>query len=169
MQTLYRLTYFPAAVTLFLALTCGTSLANAEDGARIANRRLSVAWDSQAGLSVMHVPTGRKFVSVGKLRAAGGEAHTAQVTDKLFGGAFGLVDAMRIGPNNGASWKDALTGPTFGTRNYFLHGRVWYNDQGRVRGRTRPARQCGHLIVNDACGSIHSDHADWTNAGFLKK
>ena len=24
-----------------------------------------------------------------------------------------------------------------------------------------------HLIVSDADGSIHSDHADWVNAGFL--
>ncbi len=51
---------------------------------------------------------------------------------RSYGGAFGLVDAMRIGPDNGANWKSLLRGPTFGTRQYFLHGRVWYNDPDPV-------------------------------------
>ncbi len=55
---------------------------------------------------------------------------------RSYGGAFGLVDAMRVGPDNGASWKGVLTGPTFGTRNYFLHGRVWYNDPDPIYVRT---------------------------------
>jgi len=44
------------------------------------------------------------------------------------GAAFGLVDAMRIGPDNGANWSGILRGPEFGARQYFLHRRVWYND-----------------------------------------
>ena len=44
------------------------------------------------------------------------------------GAAFGLVDAMRIGPDNGASWASMLRGPEFGAWQYFLNGRVWYND-----------------------------------------
>lgn len=55
---------------------------------------------------------------------------------RSYGGAFGLVDAMRIGPDNGASWKGVLVGPTYGSRNYFLHGRVWYNDPDPVYVRT---------------------------------
>ncbi len=47
---------------------------------------------------------------------------------RSYGGAFGLVDAMRIGPDNGANWKSLLRGPSYGSRQYFLHGRVWYND-----------------------------------------
>lgn len=47
---------------------------------------------------------------------------------RSYGGAFGLVDAMRIGPDNGASWSSLLRGPTYGSRHYFLHGRIWYND-----------------------------------------
>jgi hypothetical protein len=47
---------------------------------------------------------------------------------RSYGGAFGLVDAMRVGPDNGASWPRLLAGPTYGSRNYHLHGRVWYND-----------------------------------------
>jgi len=64
---------------------------------------------------------------------------------RVFGGSFGLVDAMRIGPDNaGATAKDTLNvgppaifvnwqtwrgaSPVFGSRCYFLNGRVWYND-----------------------------------------
>ena len=44
------------------------------------------------------------------------------------GAAYGLVDAMRIGPDNGANWSAMMRGPEYGAWNYFLHGRVWYND-----------------------------------------
>jgi len=47
---------------------------------------------------------------------------------RSYGGAFGMVDAMRIGPDNGAAWGGLSTGPTFGTWNYHLNGRIWYND-----------------------------------------
>jgi hypothetical protein len=55
-------------------------------------------------------------------------------------GAIGLVDAMRIGPDNGFEWQDyrkevmhfegggIITGPIRGSRLYFLNGRVWWND-----------------------------------------
>jgi len=51
---------------------------------------------------------------------------------RTYGGAFGLVNAMRIGPDNKAEWKSLLRGPTFGTRHYFLNGRVWWNDPDPV-------------------------------------
>ncbi len=44
------------------------------------------------------------------------------------GAAFGLIDAMRIGPDNGANWGSLLRGPEFGAWQYFLNRRVWYND-----------------------------------------
>ena len=44
------------------------------------------------------------------------------------GAAYGLVDAMRIGPDNGANWSAMMRGPEYGAWNYFLHRRVWYND-----------------------------------------
>jgi hypothetical protein len=47
---------------------------------------------------------------------------------RSYGGAFGLVDAMRIGPDNGADWGGIQRGPIYGARNYHLHGRIWYND-----------------------------------------
>jgi hypothetical protein len=59
---------------------------------------------------------------------------------RTLGGSIGLVDSMRIGPDNGKRWADyrkeiaengsgsLITGPIRGTRLYFLHGRVWWND-----------------------------------------
>ena len=36
---------------------------------------------------------------------------------------------MRIGPDNAGDWASwAAASPVFGSRNYFLNGRVWYND-----------------------------------------
>ena len=50
---------------------------------------------------------------------------------RSFGGAFGLLDAMRIGPDTGAG----RIGAPHGSRNYFLHGRVWQNDPDCVSVR----------------------------------
>jgi len=44
------------------------------------------------------------------------------------GGSFGLLDAMRIGPDNGRNWSQICRGPFSGSNLYFLHGRIWYND-----------------------------------------
>ncbi len=51
---------------------------------------------------------------------------------RSYGGAFGLVNAMRIGPDNGPDWNGIVTGPTYGSRHYFLNGRVWWNDPDPV-------------------------------------
>lgn len=67
---------------------------------------------------------------------------------RSYGGAFGLVDAMRIGPDNGSSWKALQRGPTYGSRNYFLHGRVWYNDPDPVYIRTSIPLKHAQLICS---------------------
>ena len=54
---------------------------------------------------------------------------------RSYGGAFGLLDAMRIGPDNKAQWPSLLRGPDYGTRNYHLHGRIWYNDPDPLYAR----------------------------------
>jgi hypothetical protein len=62
---------------------------------------------------------------------------------RSYGGAFGLVDAMRIGPDNGANVKGILRGPTYGARNYHLHGRIWYNDPDPLYVRSSlPLESC---------------------------
>ena len=48
---------------------------------------------------------------------------------RSYGASFGLVDAMRIGADNSGDWNAwVAVSPVAGSRNYFLHGRVWYND-----------------------------------------
>jgi hypothetical protein len=61
------------------------------------------------------------------------------------GAAYGLVDAMRIGPDNGANWSAMLRGPEYGAWNYFLHGRVWYNDPDPLY--VRPSLPLEHAQV----------------------
>ncbi|HWH68938.1 MAG TPA: glycoside hydrolase family 36 protein, partial [Candidatus Sulfotelmatobacter sp.] len=67
---------------------------------------------------------------------------------RSYGGAFGLVDAMRIGPDNGTEWRSLLRGPTFGSRHYFLHGRIWYNDPDPVYVREKVPLNQAQLICS---------------------
>lgn len=67
---------------------------------------------------------------------------------RSYGGAFGLVDAMRIGPDNGSDWKRLLRGPQFGSRHYFLHGRIWYNDPDPVYVRASMPLNHARLICS---------------------
>jgi hypothetical protein len=46
-----------------------------------------------------------------------------------YSGSFGLVDAMRVGPDNAGDWGHwAPKSPVFGTRHYFENRRIWYVD-----------------------------------------
>ncbi len=47
---------------------------------------------------------------------------------RSYAGVFGLVDAMRMGPDNGGSWKGWSVSADFGSRNYHLNGRIWWSD-----------------------------------------
>jgi hypothetical protein len=48
---------------------------------------------------------------------------------RTLGASFGVMEAMRIGPDNKGTWKDwSARSPVSGSRFYFLNGRVWYND-----------------------------------------
>jgi hypothetical protein len=67
---------------------------------------------------------------------------------RSYGGAFGLVDAMRVGPDNGAQWDKLLRGPMFGSRHYFLHGRVWYNDPDPVYVREEMPLEQAQMICS---------------------
>ena len=69
---------------------------------------------------------------------------------RTLGGCMGLVDSMRIGPDNGHRWADyreeiakngsgsIITGPIRGTRLYFLNGRTWWNDPDPAYVRAQP-------------------------------
>lgn len=77
---------------------------------------------------------------------------------RSFGGAFGLLDAMRIGPDTGAGH----IGAPHASRNYFLNGRVWWNDPDCVSVRVRtPLDQAR---VNASFTAITGDlfyNSDW--------
>ena len=47
---------------------------------------------------------------------------------RTLGASIGLVDGMRVGPDNGPKYPAVLRGPNSGGRLYFLHNRIWYND-----------------------------------------
>ena len=67
---------------------------------------------------------------------------------RSYGGAFGLVDGMRIGPDNKSDWKNLQRGPLFGSRHYFLHGRIWYNDPDPVYVRESMPLNHAQLICS---------------------
>jgi len=47
---------------------------------------------------------------------------------RTLGASFGLVDGMRVGRDIGADWDKIKPCAQMGSRLYFLHNRVWYND-----------------------------------------
>ena len=81
---------------------------------------------------------------------------------RTMGGAYGLVDAIRIGPDNGASWRGICTGPIRGTARYFYNGRVWYNDPDPVYVRDRIPLSHARTICSWAAiaGQLYA-FSDW--------
>lgn len=67
---------------------------------------------------------------------------------RSYGGAFGLLDAMRVGPDNGPQWKSLLRGPTFASRSYFLNGRIWWNDPDPIYVRASVPIEHARLIAS---------------------
>jgi Melibiase/Alpha galactosidase C-terminal beta sandwich domain len=47
---------------------------------------------------------------------------------RSYAGVFGLVDGMRMGPDNGGSFRNWMVSADFGSRNYHLNGRIWWSD-----------------------------------------
>ncbi len=93
--------------------------------------------EDQFGDAVFHDPhmTGIETYRAGirtMRKAAGPKTYIAACNVaqnfRSMGGAMGLVDAMRIGPDTGADWGAILPNFHLGTRLYFLHNRVWHND-----------------------------------------
>ena len=76
--------------------------------------------------------------------------------------AYGIVDAMRVGPDNSSKWDGIKAGPVRGTSRYFLNGRVWYNDPDPVYVRnTIPS---SHARVSATWASMSGDlfaFSDW--------
>ena len=60
---------------------------------------------------------------------------------RSFGGSFGLLDAMRVGPDTGS---DAIGAP-HASRLWFLNGRVWWNDPDCVSVRASTSLEQARL------------------------
>jgi hypothetical protein len=77
---------------------------------------------------------------------------------RSFAPALGLLDAMRVGPDNGANPAGIRTGPQFASRVFFLNGRVWYNDPDPVyvRGSLPEPMAETSISWSALSGSLHS-------------
>ena len=77
---------------------------------------------------------------------------------RSFGGGFGLLDAMRVGPDTGGG----RIGVTQASRLWFLNGRVWWNDPDCVM--VRAATPLAQAQVNASFAAIAGDlfyNSDW--------
>jgi len=77
---------------------------------------------------------------------------------RSFGGSFGLLDAMRVGPDTGAG----KIGAPHASRLWFLNGRVWWNDPDCVS--VRAATSLDQARLNASFVSISGDlfyNSDW--------
>jgi lysophospholipase L1-like esterase len=77
---------------------------------------------------------------------------------RSFGGSFGLLDAMRVGPDTGAGH----IGAPHASRLWFLNGRVWWNDPDCVSVRTGTPLEQARL--NASFTTIAGDlfyNSDW--------
>ena len=117
------------------------------------------------GLRLLRTAAGRKVFFSGCC---------ASQNMRSLAGAIGLVDSMRIGPDNGFGWQDyrnetmhfegggIITGPIRGNRLYFLHGRVWWNDPDP--SYMRPAVKLNHaqlLASWVAVSGMFNLNSDW--------
>ena len=71
---------------------------------------------------------------------------------RSMGAAFGLIDAMRIGPDNGGAgrgnWSAVLVGARHGSNLYFLNRRVWHNDPDPVYVRSSNPMHAARMMVS---------------------
>jgi len=77
---------------------------------------------------------------------------------RSFGGTFGLLDAMRVGPDTGAG----QIGAPHASRLWFLNGRVWWNDPDCVS--VRASTPLDQARVNATFTAIAGDlfyNSDW--------
>ena len=87
---------------------------------------------------------------------------------RSMGASFGLVDAMRIGPDNDAQWKvnspgGVLVGPTHGARRWFFHNRIWHNDPDPIYVRPSLSLDQARAIASwSAISGQLNTHSEWT-------
>ncbi len=126
--------------------------------------------DQNFGDSILHDPTSTHIQAYRKglqtLRKAAPDVFVlgCNVSQNFMsmGPAIGLMEAMRIGPDNGKAgegdWREVTLGAWHGTNLYFLNGRVWHNDPDPIYVREenpidRARWMCSWLAVS---GAMHS-------------
>jgi hypothetical protein len=88
-----------------------------------------------------HIEAYRKGMRILREEAPGTFILGCNVSQNMrsMGPAFGMIDGMRIGPDNGGaargSWGAVTKGAWHGTNLYFLNGKVWHNDPDPVYPR----------------------------------
>ncbi len=154
---------------LFTGLACKSQYANTNYRDRsFDDSRLSDPDET-------HISGYRKGLQIVRENAPGTFILGCNVSQNMFsmGGSFGLIDAMRIGPDNGAAshagnakhWKHTIIGAWHGTNLYFLNGRVWHNDPDPVYVReTTPAR-CARLMCSwmAVAGAMHTSSMQYAD------
>ncbi len=101
-----------------------------------------------------HIEAYRKGLQIVREEAPGVFILGCNVSQNMrsMGGSFGLIDAMRIGPDNGGagrgSWGAVCKGARHGSNLYFLNGRVWHNDPDPVYVRPGNPIESARLMVS---------------------
>ena len=82
---------------------------------------------------------------------------------RTLGASFGLLDAMRIGPDNSGSWDRWSTrSPVAGSHMYFLNGRIWYNDPDPNYERSSIPLEDARTIASwSAISGQLNSNSDW--------
>jgi hypothetical protein len=82
---------------------------------------------------------------------------------RVMGASFGLVDAMRVGPDNGTDWAKMCRGPFSGSNTYFLNGRVWYNDPDPIYVRDKVPLEHARTLVSwvTISGQLNASSEDY--------
>ena len=78
------------------------------------------------------------------------------------GASYGLVEAMRVGGDNGPQLSRYMAGPRLGTPRYFFNNRVWYNDPDPVYVRAaRPIGQARLFATWTSLQNALFNFSDW--------
>ncbi len=85
---------------------------------------------------------------------------------RSYAGVFGLVDGMRMGPDNGGNWEAwKRTSPDFGSRNYHLNGRIWWSDPDPIYVRSSIPLESARCIASwNAISGQMISLSDWLPA-----
>lgn len=81
---------------------------------------------------------------------------------RSYAGVFGLVDAMRMGPDNGGNFSSWGASADYGSRNYHLNGRIWWSDPDPIYVRDSIPLESARCIASwNAISGQMVSLSDW--------